>query len=167
MTQPGTEYLTSTLATFLGLKRDAERALAQVDDDAFFHALDAESNGLAVLIKHVGGNLRSRWTDFLTADGEKPTRDRDGEFEIGPGDTRERLMAGWEDGWRTLLGTIERLTPDDLDTKVAIRGESMAAQAAVQRALAHVAQHVGQIVLLSKHLAGPGWTTLTIPRRRR
>lgn len=146
------------------LKRLADRALEQVDDDAFFRAPDAESNSLAVLVKHLGGNLRSRWTEFLTSDGEKPGRDRDGEFEIRAGDTRADLMAGWDEGWRRFHGSVSRLQPADLGRTVRIRGEALSAQGAVLRALAHAAAHVGQIVYVAKHFAGGDWKNLSIPR---
>ena len=164
MTDPSAEYLRATLAELRNLKRLADRALAQVGDAGFVHALDPESNSLAVAVKHVTGNLSSRWTDFLTADGEKPDRNRDGEFELGPADTRPALTQAWEEGWRRCLEGIEALTPGDLGAGVHIRGEAMSAQAAIQRGLAHTAQHVGQIVFLSKHLAGSRWSTLSIPR---
>src|SRR5689334_10029600 len=124
-------FLTVTLAQFRMYKDQADRALAQVADEAFFHTLDPESNSLAVIVKHVGGNLRSRWTDVLASDGEKPDRDRDGEFEIRSGDTRASLMARWEEGWTRCLGAIESLSPTDLNTMVSIRGESMPVEAAI------------------------------------
>lgn len=141
-----------------------DRALAQVDDEAFFHALDRESNSLALIVKHVGGNLRSRWTDFLGSDGEKPDRDRDGEFEIRPGDTRAALMAAWEQGWARCFESMAALRPADLGATVSIRGESMTAESAILRSFGHSSQHVGQIVFLAKHLASSSWKTLSIPR---
>jgi hypothetical protein len=142
----------------------AEKAVAQVDDRGMFAALDAESNSIAVVLQHVGGNLRSRFTDFLTTDGEKPDRDRDGEFLTIVGQTRVDVMARWETGWRALERTLETLRPEDLLRTVTIRGEPMLVVQALGRALAHVAQHAGQVVLLAKHQAGERWQTLSIPR---
>ncbi len=149
------------LATYRAM---AERALAQVDDAAFFAALDQENNPLALQVKHVGGNLRSRFTDYLHSDGEKPDRRRDGEFELHDGDTRDALMALWATGWARLEGTLAGLTPADLLKAVTIRGEPHTVVQSLARNLAHVAYHVGQIVLLAKHAAGPGWQTLSVPR---
>lgn len=148
------------------LKKLAEDALAQVDDTDFFQSLDAESNSLAVQVKHVAGNLRSRWTDFLTTDGEKPDRNRDGEFVAGD-ESRDALMQRWEDGWRRLLDTVDALSDDDLDRTVTIREEALSVRTAVVRGLGHSAYHVGQIVLLAKHYAGPRWKTLSMPRAPR
>src|SRR5688500_17071861 len=158
----GQEYLSETSASFRTYRKQAELALAQVGDDAFTAAPDPESNSIAIIVKHVGGNLRSRWTDFLESDGEKPDRDRDREFEGG--DTRDALMALWEEGWSALFGTLEVLTPADLERTVAIRGEPHSVVKALQRSLAHTASHMGQIVYLAKHYAGSDWKTLSIPR---
>jgi hypothetical protein len=158
------DFLSITLTEFQKLKDLAEKALAQVDDQTFFHVPDAESNSLAVIAKHVSGNLRSRWTDFLTSDGEKPDRDRDSEFAIRSEDTRASLMERWEVGWKAVLGTIGGLSPGDLAKTVHIREKAWNVQAAIQAALSHTAQHVGQIVYLSKHLQGTSWTTLSVPR---
>lgn len=142
----------------------AEKAAAQVDDGALFATLDPESNSIAVVMQHVGGNLRSRFTDFLTSDGEKPDRDRDGEFVTIAGETRDDVMVRWEAGWRALERTLATLRPEDLLRTVTIRGEPMLVVQALGRALAHVAQHAGQVVLLAKHHAREGWQTLSIPR---
>jgi hypothetical protein len=160
------DFLRVTAAEFRSLKSLADRALAQVGDAGFFTTLDGESNSLALIVKHVAGNLRSRWTDFLTSDGEKPDRNRDGEFERAPTDTRESVMKAWEAGWERCLDTLESLRLKDLDTKITIRNDPLTAETAIQRSLAHTAQHVGQIVFLSKHFAGSGWKTLSIPRKR-
>jgi hypothetical protein len=117
-------------------------------------------------VKHIGGNLRSRWTDFLTTDGEKPDRNRDGEFELAAGQTRAHVMAWWHGGWDALFGTLEALTPDDLLKRVTIRGEPHTVLQAINRSLAHAAYHVGQIVFLAKHLRSADWKTLSIPRKR-
>ena len=152
------------LREFRRLKRQAEKALAQVSDDEFFRALDEESNSLAIIVKHLAGNLRSRWLDFLTADGEKPDRHRDSEFIIEPGDTRAALMERWERDWKYLFDALEPLGEDDLMRSVTIRGEPHTVVQAVNRQLSHYGAHVGQIVFLAKHLAGPNWKTLSVPR---
>jgi hypothetical protein len=144
-----------------------ERAVAQVDDGAFFARLDDDANSIAIIMQHMGGNLRSRFTDFLTSDGEKPDRDRDGEFEHVAGMQRSDVMARWSVGWSALERTLEHLAPDDLLRTVTIRGEAMLALNALGRALAHQAQHAGQVVLLAKHRAGPDWQTLSMPRAPR
>lgn len=159
-------YLAETLREFRRLKDQADRAMAQVDDAAFFQTLDAESNSIAIIVKHVGGNLRSRWRDFLTTDGEKPDRDRDGEFVIATGDTRASLLDGWERGWAHVLDELGRLGPDDVQRTVRIRGEPHTVLQATQRSLAHTAGHVGQIVFLAKHFVGARWQSLSVPRRK-
>jgi hypothetical protein len=157
-------FLDDTTVAFQRQKELAERAMAQVDDEQFFGTIDAEANSIAVLVKHVGGNLRSRFTDFLHSDGEKPDRDRDGEFEIPLDSKRSQIMARWESGWATLFHTLRSLQPNDLEAIVHIRGEPVPVVGALHRALAHVAQHVGQIVLLAKHVRAADWKTLSIPR---
>ena len=147
------------------LKELAEKALAQVSDDSLLHqSLDDESNSLAVLMQHVGGNLRSRWTRFLDTDGEKPDRNRDGEFETNQAASRRDLMELWERGWTCCLETLDSLTEADLGKRVRIRGEELSVPEAIQRSVLHSAYHVGQIVMLSKHLASARWQSLTIPR---
>ena len=158
------EYLRDTLNEFRRYKDLADRALAQVSDGDFFATLDAESNSVAVIVKHLAGNWRSRWRDFLSTDGEKPDRRRDAEFMIETGDTRASLMARWEAGWQLLSGTMESLHPDDVGRTVTVRGEPHTVLQAISRQLGHVAYHVGQIVFLAKHFAGPRWETLSIPR---
>lgn len=153
-----------TIAAFRYLQGLAEGALDQVDDDAFFQPLDDDANSLAIVVKHMGGNLRSRFTDFLTTDGEKSDRHRDREFERLPGDTRDSLMAAWRRGWGALYGALEPLTASDLERTVTIRAEPHTVVRALQRALGHAAYHVGQIVLLARHQCGPAWRTLSIPR---
>ena len=159
-----TNQLEDALSLFRYYKKIADGALAQTGDEEFFHALGPEENSIAHVVKHLGGNLRSRWTDFLTSDGEKPWRDRDAEFEIGKGDSRAALMALWEEGWSALFSAMEGMTEADLARRVTIRGEAHAAVQAVNRALAHCAYHIGQITFLAKHLAGGEWKTLTIPK---
>lgn len=148
---------------FARLKRQAEKALAQVDDDALHTVLDPESNSLAILLRHIAGNLRSRWTEFLTTDGEKPDRHRDGEFESTSW-TRRELLTEWEDGWTRLFGTLDTLSAADLTRNVSIRGEALSVVEAIARQLTHYAGHVGQIVFLAKHLVGERWRTLSIAR---
>ena len=160
----GAAVLADTLLTFQRQRELAERALAQASDDDFFRTIDAESNSLAILVKHIGGNLLSRWTDFLTTDGEKPTRDRDGEFIVDANGQRAAIMSLWNDGWLALTSTFGELRSDDLMATVSIRGEAMTALAAMHRGLAHISQHVGQIVLLAKHYRSADWKTLSIPR---
>ncbi len=142
----------------------ADQALAQVDDAGFFFALDAEANSLALIVKHVASNLRSRWTDFYVSDGEKPDRQRDREFEIEPDDTRAALMTRWDAGWTCFLETLDRMAPADLARTVVIRAEPHSVPRAALRSLAHTASHVGQIVLLAKHVARDRWRSLSIPR---
>lgn len=146
------------------LKGLADKAMAQVDDAGFFAVLGADENSVAIVVKHMAGNMRSRFRDFLTTDGEKPDRNRDGEFEIGDSDTRAALQAAWEDGWRIVFDAVEPLAEADLARTVTIRGEGMTALQAVTRQLTHYAYHVGQIVMLARHHAGAGWTSLSIPR---
>ena len=157
-------FLDDTLLQLRKLKTQAERAYAQIDDHAFFAALGPDENSIAVIMKHVAGNMRSRWTDFLTTDGEKPDRNRDREFELEPSDTRGHIVSRWEDGWSRALGAVQALGPDDLLKTVTVRGEAHSVVEAIQRQLTHYAAHVGQIVLLSKHYAGAEWKTLSIPR---
>lgn len=159
-------YLEDSLRQLQKLKEQADRALAQTADAHLNVALDPESNSIAILMKHMAGNMRSRWTDFLTTDGEKPDRDRDSEFELTSADTPDRVKAAWEDGWALLLGAVSSLTPADLQKTVRIRGEAHSVIEAINRQSTHYAAHVGQIVMLAKHFAGPRWQTLSIPRRQ-
>jgi hypothetical protein len=160
----GTTMIEDTLLTFRRQKELAERALSQVDDQDFFRTIDAESNSIAIIVKHVGGNLKSRWTDFLTTDGEKPERDRDGEFLVADETNRRAIMGIWEAGWAALFNSFSLLRPADLLATVHVRGESLTAVAAMHRSVAHIAQHIGQIVLLAKHYRATDWKTLSIPR---
>jgi uncharacterized damage-inducible protein DinB len=144
-------------------RRLAENAAAQLNDEEFFRALDAESNSVGVLMKHVGGNLRSRWTDFLTSDGEKPGRNRDGEFLV-QGETRADVLRVWESGFSVLEHTLRTLTDADLTRTVLIRAEPCTVSQALARNVTHVAHHAGQVVFLAKMLCGPRWKTLSIPR---
>lgn len=164
MTDVGAHYLSDVLRQLRKLKAQGEAALAQVGDAQFFAAPDTESNSLALIVKHVAGNMRSRWTDFLTSDGEKPDRERDREFESEAADTRASMMDRWEEGWRRTLDAIGTLGADDLLKSVTVRGEPHTVIEAINRQLTHYASHVGQIVFLAKHYAGPAWQTLSIPR---
>jgi uncharacterized protein DUF1572 len=157
-------YLDDVRRQFVKLKAQAERAMAQVGDDDFFRTPDPESNSIAVVVKHVAGNMRSRWTGFLTTDGEKPDRNRDAEFLVEPGDTRQRIMERWEAGWTLLFDALAVLTPEHLASTVRVRGEAHTVLEAINRQMTHYAAHVGQIVYLAKHWAGPRWQTLSIPR---
>lgn len=157
-------FLDDSVFQLRKLKSQADKAIAQIDNRQFFEPIDPDANSIAIIMKHVAGNMRSRWTDFLTTDGDKPDRDRDAEFEIRPGDTRETLLARWEDGWRRCFAAIEPLTTGDLGRTVTVRGEPHTVLEAINRQMTHYAQHVGQILLLAKHFAGPGWKSLSIPR---
>lgn len=159
-------YLQDTLESFRNYKNLAEKALAQISDEEFFRALDdQEVNSVAVIVKHIAGNLRSRWTDFLTSDGEKPDRNRDSEF-VAHGETREDLSEFWEIGWQAVLATVESLKPEDLEKTVKIRGEDYTVVKAINRAVTHAAYHVGQIVFLAKHFRRSEWKTLSVPRNK-
>lgn len=156
-------YLVDIRRTYCNYKLLAERAIAQVSDEQLHRALDDEDNSLAVIMQHVAGNLRSRFRDFLTADGEKPDRNRDGEFETRAL-TRDGLLAEWSAAWDIVLGELDALTPADLERTVHIRGEAFAVTEALNRSVTHTAYHVGQIVFLGKHFAGAHWTSLSIPK---
>src|SRR5665213_104605 len=160
-----TSYMTDSLDLFRYYKNLAERAMAQVSDEQLVTVLDAEANSIAVIVKHMAGNMRSRWSDFLASDGEKPDRNRDSEF-VDPAATREALMESWEKGWQLVFSAIGPLTDADLGRTVMIRSEPHSVMQAINRQIAHYAQHIGQIVFLAKHLAGPNWRALTIPRNK-
>lgn len=164
MTDIGRASLDAAITSFLWQRDLADRAVARLSDDELFATLDGEANSVAVIMKHVAGNLRSRWTDFLTTDGEKPDRDRDGEFEVRDADTPARLREAWTAGWDALIAALRALAPDDLARTVTIRGEPHTVALAIARSLAHTAHHVGQIVLLAKHWRAADWQSLSIPR---
>lgn len=159
-------YIADCASQFRKLKDMADRAVAQTDDDSFFVSLDPGGNSIATIMKHLAGNLKSRWTDFLNADGEKPDRNRDTEFETTEADTRNGILATWEVHWALAINTIAALTTEDLDRTVTIRGEPHSVPQVINRQLTHTAGHVGQIVLLARHYAGHHWQTLSIPRGR-
>lgn len=160
-----TSYLEDSLTLFRYYKKLAERAMAQINDDQLFAALDEEANSIAVIVKHMAGNMRSRWTDFLTTDGEKPGRNRDTEF-VDPPATRQALLEAWENGWSLVFAALEPLTDADLSRTVTIRGEAHSVMQAINRQLAHYAMHTGQIVLLAKHYGHDHWQSLTVPRNQ-
>jgi len=160
-----TSYIDESLAVFRQYKKMAESAMAQLSDDQLFTALDGEMNSIALIVKHMTGNMRSRWTNFLTSDGEKPDRNRDSEF-IDPPPTREALLDQWENGWKLVFDAIEPLTDADLTRTVTIRSEPHSVMQAINRQVAHYSSHIGQIVFLAKHLAGANWKTLSVPRNR-
>ena len=159
-----TSYLEDSRTLFAYYKKLGERAMDQLTDSQLFTALDGEANSIAIIVKHISGNMLSRWTDFLTTDGEKPTRNRDGEFEAPPA-TRAELLATWEAGWACLFSALEPLTDADLTRTVTIRGEAHSVMQAINRQLAHYPHHVGQIVLLAKHFTGDRWQSLSVPRK--
>jgi hypothetical protein len=164
MADAATHYLEEAGRQFRGHKRMGEAAMTQLQDADFFVTLDPESNSVAILVKHLAGNMRSRFTDFLTSDGEKPDRFRDQEFEVTRETTRADVMNWWENGWACVLDAIGSLKPEDVMRTVTIRGEPHTVLQAVNRQIAHYAQHVGQIVFLAKHLRSSDWKTLSIPR---
>jgi hypothetical protein len=164
MTDLATHYLEEMKRQFRGHKRMGEAAMAQLRDDDFFVMLDPESNSVAALVKHIAGNARSRFTDFLSSDGEKPDRFRDQEFEVSAKTTREDVMRWWEQTWFHVFSALDSLKPEDVQRTVTIRQEPHTVMQALNRALAHYAQHIGQIVFLAKHLRARDWKTLSIPR---
>ena len=159
-------YFEDGLAVLRSYKKLADKAIAQMKDEEFFVTLDEESNSVAVIMKHMAGNMFSRWTDFLTSDGEKPNRNRDMEFVIEPQTTKDEVVDYWERGWKCVFEALEPLRPEDFEKKVTIRGEEHTIVQAMNRQLTHYAYHVGQIVFLAKHFRSTGWTSLSIPRNR-
>ena len=164
MTDLASLYLEEIKRQMRGHKRLAESAMAQLEDADLFTLIDSESNSVAILVKHIAGNARSRFTDFLTSDGETPDRYRDREFEISATTTREEVMRWWEEGWSYVFSALDSLKPEDVMRTVTIRGEPHTVLQALNRALAHYAQHIGQIVFLAKHLRSEEWKTLSVPR---
>jgi uncharacterized damage-inducible protein DinB len=160
-----TSYLTDSLALFRQYKKLAERAMKQVSDEQLQIVLDPEMNSIAQTVKHMSGNMRSRWTDFLNTDGEKPDRQRDSEF-VDPPATRESVLGRWEEGWQTVFQALEPLTDADLSRTVFIRGEAHSVMQAINRQIAHYAYHCGQIVLLAKHFRSEEWQSLSVPRNK-
>jgi hypothetical protein len=158
-----TSYLEDSIAIFHYYKKLAERAMEQVKDDQLIAVLDTEMNSIAIIVKHMAGNMRSRWTDFLTTDGEKPDRNRDTEFVDAPS-SRDALTKTWEEGWEPLFAALSPLSEADLGKTVLIRGESHSVMQAVNRQVAHCSYHCGQIVMLAKHFQGDKWKSLSVPR---
>ncbi len=163
-TSVAANYLDEAFRAFRGYKRLADGALCQLNDQEFFHLPDPESNSVALIVKHMTGNLRSRWEDFLTSDGEKPDRNRDTEFILVTADTREELMRRWERSWETVFNSIKSLKPEDVTCTVYIRREPHSVMQAANRSMLHTSYHVGQILYLGKHLRGKEWKTLSIPK---
>jgi hypothetical protein len=160
------EYLRDVTGRFGDYRSLAERSFAQVSDEEFFRSVDPESNSIAVVVRHLAGNMRSRWRDFLTTDGEKPDRRRDDEFEIAPATSRAVIMAEWEAAWALVTSELGRLRPEDVERTVMVRHEPMSVVSAINRQLGHTAYHVGQITYLAKHFRSSAWTPLTVPRGR-
>jgi hypothetical protein len=160
-----TSYLEDSITLFRYQKKVAEGAMEQVTDDQLFATLDEEMNSIAIIVKHMTGNMRSRWTNFLTSDGEKPDRDRDTEF-VAPPATRANLMQTWNDGWEKVFEALTPLSDADLNRTVAIRGEPHSVMQAINRQIAHYAYHCGQIVFLAKHFAAGEWKSLSVPRNK-
>ena len=157
-------FLEDALAVFRKYKKLGEDAIAQLGDEEFFALIDAEANSVAIIVKHLAGNMRSRWSDFLTADGEKPDRNREAEFLIEPQTTRAQVLRWWEEGWGYVFAAVEPLQPADLGRTVLIRSEPHTVLKAINRQLTHYAYHVGQIVLLAKHFKSENWKSLSIAR---
>ncbi len=157
-------YLDEARRQMRGHKRLGEGAIAQVNDEELFRSIDPEANSIAIIVKHLAGNMRSRFTDFLTSDGEKPDRDRDQEFEISSRVSRGAVMGWWERGWQCVFDALSDLQPEDVLRTVTIRGEPHTVLQAINRQIAHYAYHVGQIVLLAKHFRSQDWKSLSIPR---
>jgi hypothetical protein len=158
-------YLSDAIQSFRNYKKLAERALEQVTDEEFFRQIDEESNSLAIIVKHIAGNLKSRWTDFLTSDGEKDFRNRDSEF-IAEGDTRESLMQFWEEGWNCLFVALEPLKVEDFEKTITIRQQPHTICEAINRQLTHYAYHIGQITFLAKHFRAAEWKSLSVPKNK-
>ena len=159
-------YFEDALSSLRSGKKLADKAIAQLKDEEFFVTLDAESNSIAVIMKHMAGNMFSRWTDFLNSDGEKPNRNRDMEFVIEPQTTKDDVIDYWERGWKCVFEALEPLRPEDFEKTVKIRGEDHTIVEAINRQLMHYSYHVGQIVFLAKHFRSAEWKSLSIPRNR-
>ena len=164
MPEIGALYIDEAFRSLRGHKRLADSAIAQLSDDQFFAVPDAESNSVAIIVKHMAGNMHSRFTDFLTTDGEKPDRNRDQEFLITPNAKRAELLDMWEKGWHLVFEALNGISPEDLERTVTIRGEPHTVLQAINRQVAHYSYHVGQIVFLAKHWKGAEWKTLSVPR---
>ena len=161
----GTHYLEDSIASLRAYKKQADKAIAQLKDDEFFITIDDEANSVAIIMKHMAGNMFSRWTEFLTTDGEKPNRNRDMEFIIESDANKDQVVDYWERGWQCVFNALEPLQAADLERKVLIRGEEHTVMQAINRQLMHYANHIGQIVFLAKHFRSSEWQTLSIPRK--
>lgn len=166
MDEIGSMFIESATFRFQELKRLADKSMEQLGDDGLLWRMNPEMNSIAVLVQHLYGNMMSRWTDFLTSDGEKPTRHRDAEFEEADEIVRERLMEKWEEGWECLFSALAEISPSDLVREVAIRGQKLSVLDAISRQLTHYGYHVGQMALIAKQYRGGEWKTLSIPRGR-
>jgi len=164
MAESDSAYVQETLRAFRSYKKRTEGAFAQLLPKDWFRQIDPETNSVAIIVKHMAGNMRSRWTDFLTSDGEKPDRDRDSEFVLDSSTTREEVMQWWESGWKCVFAAVEPLTANDLGKRITIRGQEHTVLQAINRQLMHYAEHVGQIILLAKHYRGSEWKSLSIPK---
>lgn len=160
----GLAFLTEALRTFRGYKARTEAAFAQLRPEDWFRLIDPEANSIAIIVKHMAGNMRSRWTDFLTSDGEKANRNRDTEFVLDSTTTPEQVMEWWTKGWQLVFEAIEPLSAEDLDKKITIRGQEHSVLEAISRQMTHYAEHIGQIILLAKHFCGADWKSLSIPK---
>ncbi len=159
-------YKRDVLESFRSYKKLADKAIAQVSDEEFFRTIDAESNSIATIAKHIAGNLHSRWTNFLTTDGEKPDRHRNREFVVLEGETRANILEFWESGWRILFEALEPISPEDFSKSVVIRGEAHTVVEAINRQLTHYSSHIGQIIFLAKHFRVEDWHTLSVPKNK-
>src|SRR6267154_2715907 len=163
--QFSTSYIKDSIGVFHYYKKLTERAIAQCPDAGLFTTLDGQCNSIAIIVKHMAGNMRSRWTDFLTSDGEKPDRNRDAEFETPP-QTRSGLVALWEAGWKICFDALDALKDEDLTRTITIRTEPHSVMQAINRQVGHYAHHAGQIVFLAKHFTGENWQTLGVPKKK-
>ena len=164
MTETSSAFLSDALRTFRGYKKRTEAAFAQLRREDWFRLIDPEANSIAIIVKHMAGNMRSRWTDFLTSDGDKPNRNRDSEFVLDSSTTPEQVMQWWQQGWELVFAAVEPLTAEDLARTVTIRGQEHTVLEAINRQLTHYAEHIGQIILLAKHFRGAEWKSLSIPK---
>jgi hypothetical protein len=157
-------YVNEAVRAFRAYKKHAEGAFAQLRPEDWFRQIDPEANSIAIIVKHMAGNMRSRWTDFLTSDGEKPDRNRDDEFVLDSSTKPDQVVQFWETGWKSVFTAVEALTANDLDKKITIRGQEHTVLQAINRQLMHYAEHIGQIILLAKHYRGAEWKSLSIPK---
>jgi hypothetical protein len=164
MSESDSAYVQEALRAFRSYKKHAEGAFAQLSPKDWFRQIDPEANSVAIIVKHMAGNMLSRWTDFLTSDGEKPNRDRDSEFVLDSSTTPEQVIQWWEAGWKCVFAAVQPLTASDLDKKITIRGQEHTVLQAINRQLMHYAEHIGQIILVAKHYRGAEWKSLSIPK---